>query len=1248
MERLFRGGTVAQRVALILILMSAIFASVSLFGQGAVDGRIVGVVHDPTGAVIPNAMVTVTSDATGAKFNLKTGGDGGFLVPNLNSGTYTVEIEAAGFTKGIYQQVKVDAGKEYSLTAVLKVGNASQVIEVRAGQEQVNTTNSELSHSITSSQIMNLPLNGRDVIGLVSTQPGVAAGAGSSRVATSINGTRPSWSQVTLDGINIQDLFIRTNALDYIPFRPSTDQVDEFTVNTANQGASATLGANGVYMVTKSGSNGFHGGVYEYNRNSALASNPWFNNHTTPITPIPFLNRNEFGGKLGGPIVKNKLFFYGHYEGLRTRSSGQTNRVVPLNDDYTQGWFRYTGATDKAVHRVNVITGAGLNSSPATALTIDPKIQSLFLSKVEPASSVNNTNTGDGLNTAGHLFNEASNLDRNTWGGKVDYEMSARHHFDFSLTHVHETTLRNDLDPVNVTPRVLNDSSPKLFVGSWRWTMTDRIVNNVRIGANLVNAPFAVTQPNQNGFIWDQGTRGNKGTVGGIALSSPDITFMPQGRNPAVHQYTDDVTWVKGAHAITFGGSLQNQNIYTYNDAGLLPTIVTGFSTAAPASVQLSTAMFPGGISSTAAANGLRAFLGGVISSDSQTFNVSSKTSGFVPNQTSARNLNLKDLSFYGQDKWRILSNLTLNYGVKWEYLSPYNEVNGLQVGPIYSDPSNPVATLMDPNGQVGFLKHAWNSQKYNFAPTVGIAWDPFKNGKTSVRAGYTMTYVNDDQYRFAGNAADGNAGLQSTVNGQQTLSGVTSSALYYPNSFGSIPAIPAPTFKMPRTYADQLALSTTNVVWALNPNVVTPKVHEINFSIEREVSPNMSFAVRYVGVLGRDLLFGVDLNQTNAGTNQAFLADFTRARSNGYLSQTAGKGWVAAYNPAVVGSQPLTILGGTTLGPNGGLLTNSTVIADLQTNAAATLADLYVANRSLFPNAPSMFLPNPGIYAVDYGKNGGFTSFHSLQVEFNRRLARGLQFQTNYTWGKLLTNSPTGDSGQTRFDPFLDNARPYLQKAPADYDVRHNFHANLIYDLPFGKGKMFLGGANGVLDRIVGGWQLSSIFILESGSPFSITGQRGTFNRRTGYMTATSSLTQSQIKKLMGTFMAPNGNVYFIDPRVTDPTNQNRAVPVDTLSQAVSTSFNQVFTNATPGNIGNLGLLAFTGPAYTNIDAGLAKNTKITEKVNFQIRIDAFNLPNHPTFYLLDQDINSTTFGRMTNTLTSARRIQIGARLDF
>jgi hypothetical protein len=1232
-------------LSLMIFALAALLACVPMLAQGAPEGRIAGVVHDPTGAVIPGASILVTNSGTGAQYTATAGAEGGFLIPALPAGAYTVKISANGFTTGIYSDVKVDAAKEYSLTAVLKVGSTAETVEVSAGQDLVSTTSSELSQTVSSSQVANLPLNGRDVITLLQTQPGVAAGGGNARsgIATSINGTRPSWSQVTLDGINIQDLYIRTNALDYIPFRSSTEQVQEFTVNTSTQGANAALGANGVYMVTRSGSNAFHGGVYEFNRNSALAANSWFNNHANPVVPIPFLNRNEFGGNFGGPVWKNKLFFYGHYEGLRTRSSGQTNRTVPLNSDYIAGVYRYIGATDKQPHAVNVMTGVGLTSAPATALSVDPKIQSLFLSRADSPSKVNNTDVGDALNTAGYRFNEAANNDRNTWGFKLDYELSARHHLDFALTHLHETTLRNDLDPVNVIPKVTNDSSPKLFVGSWRWTVSSSLVNNLRVGANLVNAPFLVNQKNTNGFIWDQGTRGSKGTVTGIALSSPDITFMPQGRNPAIHQYADDATWVKGTHAFSFGGSFQNQNIYSYGDGGILPTVVTGFSAQSPASVQLASAMFPGGISSTAlsAANGLRAFIGGVISSESQTFNVKDKTSGFVAGQTQGRNLRLKDMSLYGQDRWRIASNLTLTYGVKWEYLSPYDERDGLMVGPVYTNSGNPISTLLDPNGSVDFLKQAWTPQWHNFAPTVGLAWDPFKNGKTSVRAGYTLTYVNDDQYRFAGNAADGNAGLTSTVNLLQN----GSSALYYPGSFGSIPAVAAPAFKMPRTYADQLALSTTNVVWALDPNIVTPKVHLINFSVERQVGSNMSFAARYVGTLGRDLLRGVDLNQTNAGTNQAYLADFTRARTNGYLSQAAGKGWVAAYNPAIPGSQPLTYI--PNLG-NGGLLTNSTVIADLQQNQAAALADLYVANRTLFPGAPAAFLPNPGIYAVDYGKNGGFSSFHSLQLEFNRRLAKGLQFQSNYTWGKLLTDSPTGDSAQTRFDPYLDNARPFLQKAPSDYDIRHVFHANAIYDLPFGKGKMFLGSANGLLDRLVGGWQLSSIFSLQSGSNFSITAPRGTFNRRTGYMTAVSSLTQSQIKKLMGTYIAPNGNVYFIDPRVTDPTNQNRAVPVDTLSQAASTSFNQVFFNATAGGIGNLGLLAFTGPAFMNVDAGLAKNTKITERVNFQLRLDAFNLPNHPTFAMLDTDINSTQFGRMTSTLTSSRRLQIGARIDF
>jgi hypothetical protein len=1244
---LYQHSRVSSLVALILLIMLAITA----VAQNPM-GRITGVIQDPTGAVVPNASIVVTNEATNVKYAATGSAEGGFVVPSLPAGSYTVEISAAGFSNAIFKQVKVDPGKEYSLTAKLTLASGNQVVEVTAGQELVNTTTTEVSDTVSTRQVQNLPLNGRDIIGLISTQAGVGT---SGRTSTTINGTRPSWSQVTLDGINIQDLYIRTNALDYIPNRPTTDTVSEFTISGSTQGANATLGATGVRMITPSGTNAFHGSVYEYNRNAAVEANDWFNNYSGVKRP-PF-NRNEFGATLGGPVVKNKLFFYGYYAGLRTRTQSNLNQVIPAHDDYLNGQFRYvptSGPMAGTVQSINVmnLTGGAAGSTPV--LPIDSVITGVL--KGTPAASlVNNYQVGNStssmlLNTAGRTITQSNNNDRDNFGFKIDYEVSERHHLDFTYSHMHEVTQRPDYDPMLTSPRVYNDSTPQLFSGGWRWTISNTFINTVRIGANLAPAPF-ITTGDSPSFLLATSSVANTGTLSGIGISPSFLSMLPQGRKPAVHQYMDDATWVKGNHNLTFGGSWQTQNIYTYDAAGTIPTYTTGFDYAPDgsepglANYALTAANFPTAISATdlANANALRAFLAGYLASGTQSFNVSSKTSGYVPGAQQDRNLQLNDYSLYTQDQWRVRPNITLTLGVKWEYVSPYKETNGLMLGAVYG--SNAVASLFNNNGTIDFMKKAYRSDWNNFGPTVGVAWDPFKNGKTVIRGGYTLTYVNDDIYRFAGNASDGNAGLSSSV---LDYYGYWADGVNHTLA-GGVPTVNAPTFQMPRTYADQLSLNPTNVVWALDPNIHTPMVHQISFGIEHELPKNMSVSARYVGTLGRDLLRGLDLNQTNGGTNAPYLADFAKARSNGFLALAATGKFDPRYNSSVAGSVPLTVLpyfGAGAAGDLQGYLTNSTVRNYIMQNAAATLADFYTQNRDYFPGAAPMFLPNPGIYAIDFGTNQAQNSYHALQVEAKRRYASGLQWQANYTWAKNLSTSPYGETGQTRFDPLLDNARPQLAKARSAFDLRHAFKMNAIYDMPFGKGKAFLN-MPGVVDKIVGGWQLSGIYSWQSGNPFAITDTRGTFNKpsRSSTQTPISTLTVAQIKANLGVVKNSTG-IFYINPALLDP-NTLKGVGTDTLDNS-ATFANQVFFNPGAGQIGNLPYLAFDAPAYQNLDLGLAKSTAITERVNTTFRADFFNAPNHPTFYFGDRDVNSTGFGKITSTNTTARQIQFSLKLTF
>ena len=1228
-----------------LIISVLLVLAVSALAQNAL-GRIAGTVRDQAGAVVPKTTVTVTNESTKQKVQtLTTNDDGSFVVPQLSPGSYSVKIEAKGFKSVSYSDVKVDPGQEYSLTAALEVGETNEVVQVTAGADLVHTTSVDISNTVIRRQIVDLPLNGRNPIELIRLQAGVVGLP--TRTSTTINGGRPTWTQLTQDGINIQDNFIRTNSLDFVPNRPTSDSIGEFTITTNTQGADAAGGASQVKISTPAGSSEFHGSLYEFNRNSAFGANTWFNNSTVNSTtgktiPRSFLNRNQFGGNLGGPVWLNKkflgpagwngskerLFFFFSYEGFRQRQQATQNNTIPANNDFLNGVFRYVRPSDSTVQAVNVI-----NVRPG--VTLDPKIKSAILDRVPSAAIVNNFDVGNStsarlLNTAGYRFNQSRATTRNQYAMRFDYQATDNHHFEFIHQHIKETDDRPDLDAINLRPVVFTFANTKLIVGAWRWTATPRLSNELRIGANLAPVSFNSNE-NFTGVIW------------GIPfLTSREVTFQPQGRDTRTFQYIDNASYVAGNHSLQFGGSLQRIKVRPYNFAGRFPSVSFGFSAAAPATIQLTAADFPGSsISATdlANANSLRTFLGGVITSVGQTFQANDQTSGYVAGVPNIRNYTLDDWAGYVQDSWRLRPNLTVRLGLKWEYFTPLREDNNVGLLPI-DNKSTTKESLLDPNGTVAFVNGGfYGRDRNNFGPSVGIAWDPFKNGKTSIRAGYTMAFVNEETLTVANNAVANNAGLSSSATLQNLF--VTAGA--------GVPVVPTPAFKVPRTYADQLAISLTNATFAVDRKLKQTYVHQISVSVERELGWNIAVEGRYVSTMGRDVWRGLDFNQTNAAINQPFFDDFQRARSNGFLALAATGTFNPAFSAAIPGSQQLTVLTSATLG--GGSLTNSTVRSNIQTGQVGSLADFYTngsAGAAVAQTARAYFIPNgnPGIYVADLILNGGKTDYHAFQGEIRRRFSSGIFGQMNYTFSKVLTNSP--GTSQARLEPYIDNARPNLERIRADFDVKHVMNASVIYELPFGNGKKLLNGGNKVLERVVGGWQVSSIIHAQSGAPISILSGRGTFNRggRSGGNPVDSTLTSSQIRDLFGIIKQADGRVFYINPKVTDPAT-GRAVGADSLTNAAAFS-GQVFFHPTAGNIGTLERLQFDGPSQTSWDFGVIKRTRIRENKNLEFRADFFNFLNHPLFFVGDSSVDSTSFGRITSLNFGPRVVQLALKLNF
>jgi hypothetical protein len=1184
-------------------------------------GRLAGTVLDQSGGVLPGATVTLTNVQTNQVQTTVTSETGAFLFPQVSVGTYKVEIALEGFKTGTFTDVVINVGQEYSLTAKLELGALTETVTVEAGASIVKTTTPEVTATVQQRQVLDIPLANRDVTNLIKLQPGVQAI--SNRATTTINGGRPTWTQVTLDGINIQDNFIRTNSLDFLPNRPNSDNVAEFAITTSVSGAESAGGATSVRMITPSGSNKFTGSVFEFNRDNKFAANSFFRNAAVPKVEKPELKRHQYGGRVGGPVVRNKLFFFANYEGMRQTTQASQNLTIPANADFFSGVFRYVG-TDGVARTANVLT--------LTGRQVDPKMQSDVFSKIPAASLVNNADAGDSRNTAGYRFNQTDQNNRDQYTFRGDYELSSAHRFEAVYSYFKETDDRTDLDFISPQPLVYTTSDPKRLALAWRWTANANLQNEIRGGFNLAPVQFASDWDyDQYGALYNN----QLGIINPIGGWGNTAGFMPQGRYTDTYQLNDNASLMIGNHQIQMGGSWQRNRVNPYNFAGRYPTVTFGFSTAAPAGVALTSAQLPGiSAADLAVANNMAAMLSGTITSLTRTFQVRDTTSGYVPGIPSNEFYTLDNIATYVQDNWRWKPNFTVRAGLKWEYYSPLREDSNLGFLPILgSQPFEQV--MLDPNTRVSFVNgDFYKKDLNNFGPTVGFNWDPTSDGKTAVRGGYSLTFVNEEAVTVGRSAARGNAGLST---------GRTLTQQYTTVNAG-VPEIPVPAFLTERTLADQMALSVTGVLWGIDPELQSPHAHQVSIGIQREIGWSTAVEARYVGTFGRGIWRGRDYNQLQISPE--FLADFNRARQNGYLAQAAGLAFSGAYNASVPGSQQLTTLPGFGIS-----LANSTVVNNLQTNALGGLADFYTQNVS---GARATFMQNGGIYASQAVSNGGFSDYNSLQLEARRRFKNGFFGQLNYTWSDTKTDS--AGTAQNRFESFMDNNRPELGIGRSVFHNTHVVSANAIFELPFGAGRRFLNQP-GILNQIVGGWQIGTIVFWQSGSPLSIFSGRATFNRAgrsdcgaanggpTACNTAFTTLTAAQIKDLMGVYKVGN-KIYWIDPKVIDP-NTGRAVGVDNLGNA-ATFDGQIFFNPEAGQVGSLPVMAFDSPSQFRIDLALSKRFRFLDRYGVEFKGEAFNLTNTPSWWQTDMNINSTTFGRITDVNVGSRYIQLSARFDF
>jgi len=575
-----------------------VWAVVALIGALAVAGpasaqtptaSIVGTVLDPQGLPVEGANVTLTNQGTNYAYNTTTSSTGAFQFSSIDSGLYRVSVSTPNFREAVVANIKMDASTSYSVPPIkLEVGPSKETITVEAGAEVVNTTDTEVSSTVEKKQIEDLPLLDRNPLNLLGLEAGVNVSGpnGSGPTTTVISGQRTTYSNLTLDGINIQDNFIRENGLDFSPNLPFSSQAQEFTVINQNSGVENGGGSSQVSIVTPKGTNHWHGqGFWNY-RTNAWAANDWFNDASG--VGVPNLLRNQGGGNLGGPILKDKLFIYGWYELLRLRAQQVNNTTVispTIYNALTSATptlpFTYTpvdasGNADPAgpqtVNLLNFTSNNGTNFNYAT----DPAM--LALMKLIPAAKFNNTRVGDGVNLLGYQLNARANDTRDNYGFRVDYNLNQHNTITGTWAWNREVLDRPDIDlSYDTVPLVSNNNAEKFLSLAWRWSPSGTITNEVRFGFNLAPGFFSTAQK-FGSYIVAQTDPISGATL--VPFTLPDPNFLPQGRNTRTWTGLDNASFTKGNHTIKFGGSVSRITIFNTSQFGILPTYALGFSSA--------------------------------------------------------------------------------------------------------------------------------------------------------------------------------------------------------------------------------------------------------------------------------------------------------------------------------------------------------------------------------------------------------------------------------------------------------------------------------------------------------------------------------------------------------------------------------------------------------------------------------------------------------------------------------------------
>jgi hypothetical protein len=1214
-------------------------AAVCALGQTGTS-RITGTVIDPQGAVVPDAQVTLRNEATGVTHTGKTTSAGIFAFIDIPVGQYTITVEAAGFRKYLSTKNVLEVGKPLGADVRLEIGTANEVVEVQGGAERIESSNAMLGDVVAQRAIRDLPLNGRNPLTLITLEPGLVqrtnGGAGS---GTHVNGSRDRAHNVTIDGIDANEASVPNPQSNL--YRLNPDNVQEYRVVTHNP--TAELGRNSganVAIATRSGTNEFHGDIFEFFRNDALNANEWFNN--AQRVERPKIRLNMFGVEGGGPIKKDKTFFFAGWQGQRIIFSQPIAQSFGIPTIYTQsalsGLFRYfipdpknplvingqtiqqnspllvdpnTGALRVPLCggsvTVNCVTTYNIFGSDPRGIGADQKVFA-FLNKYPLPNAFG---FGDGLNTAGYVWNPPQRTVGPHFIGRIDHRFDENNSMFGRYIHADQDSKDGDL--LNARPKVFPNFPPlgetlrqsRNLALNYRRVISPNIVNEFITGFARFKFFFTFGESNPDFPDIEPYDFAD--------ISEPVLNIPHTERALTTIQFVDNLSIVRGAHVIRAG---LNIRLLRHNDVrglvggfNLAPTITFAASTRPPSGFTFPPTFLP--VSPTNP-NGRAGIASGDLSRLQNAVNnllgiPARITQGYIGNLNDDKFLGTgglfvsgtraKQYNYYVQDEWKVNPRLTFNYGLRIEYNPAPTEANDL----VYV-PDKPIDGSQGPVDFVRAKRWYGNDNSLAIAPRLSFAWDPFGRGDTVIRAGYGIAY--DPISTFMVTAIAGKVpglGTQCRVTvGQAPAAGCQSVPDLRINE-GFPLELPPPT-SQPSSFTGPPPAPrlTAPDIGVFDQNLKLPTVHEWTLNLQRQLPWNFVAQVGYVGKRGTRLLRAYDLNQIK--TDQPGLLDsFLAAQQN--LAKGCRPDGTGC--PAGVTGQPIGILN--VLFPGSSGINSGTSITDLQRNAYANLLQRVDQTNITAKGFPAdYFRPNPQFTQIFYIDSGGNSYYHALQVQLRRQQTAGLTYGLAYTLGKSIDDmsvDPVGASSggglsttNSRTPTDIRNWR--LDRARSDFDNRHVLVTYGLWDIPVGKDRRYFANVPGYINQIIGGWTINGIFNYQSGEPYSVqSGSLTTSNTHVSFADIIGP------KPRTGLFEVPN----VIGPVVFDAKGF--------VNNCVETANGGKFCIPAPGTNGNSGRNIFDSPSYWNFDFGLLKDFVITERIRLQFRTEMFNAFNAVNF---------------------------------